>query len=133
MGYRCGIVTVVVLMLKFILFVTAAVAVVIAWALPWPQTKSRPAIASALPSSSAPGACYEAQRYIKNALKAPASAAFSECDTHVLNGSPVVYTSVNAENSFGGRDWAYFMCPVKGGQVQCIETDADHKTTLRVF
>jgi hypothetical protein len=94
-------------------------------------------------------ACYEAQKYIKAALKAPASADFPNCysqdelaNTTLLDGKPgdyVVTTYADAQNSFGAKTRSYFMCPVVVPDAdhfkmqQCVETDSSHKTTLNIF
>jgi len=128
-------------MLKWLVFVTIIVWGV-ALSLPSPhQASSHPVQAAAVESTySAWDACYEAQKYIKNGLKNPKTAEFPNCyarddsahTDQVSAGKYAVYTYVDAENSFGGRDRAYFMC-ASASSVQCIETDADHKTTLRIF
>jgi hypothetical protein len=93
-------------------------------------------------------ACYEAQNYIKGALKAPTSADFPNCyrqddlvstrPTGDKLGGYAVTTYVDAQNSYGAKIRTYFMCPVwfpdaDHVKVQCIETDSSHKTTLNVF
>jgi hypothetical protein len=93
-------------------------------------------------------ACHEAQQYISAALKAPTTAEFPSCVhrdelTHIDRmgdkpGGYAVTTYVDAENSFGAKLRSYYACAVYLSdathvQVQCLETDAEHKTTLKIF
>lgn len=93
-------------------------------------------------------ACYNATLHIKASLKAPSTADFPNCyrqddlvNTKPLGDKPggyAVTTYVDAQNSFGAKIRSYFMCPVlfpdaDHVQVQCLQTDASHKTTLNIF
>ena len=89
-------------------------------------------------------ACHMSQDYIRAALKAPATADFPRCTspdvTYRLEkpGTYIVSTYVDAQNSFGAQLRGYYMCGFvtadgERGNVTCLETDADHKTTQKIF
>jgi len=93
-------------------------------------------------------ACDAAHDHIRSALKAPKTAEFPNCYRHDelvhtdrlgdQDGGYAVTTYVDAENSFGVKLRGFYMCAVNMPdadhvQTQCLETDADHKKTLRLF